>query len=91
MLPDYPALKSELTDLLNRLFRRRLTQHQGFVGQVAKHRVFEGDRSFIQRTTGDSETTEFEGFSVAREIAAKEIPKMTFLDVLKELDAAAAF
>jgi hypothetical protein len=90
MLPDYPALKNDLADLLNRLFRRRLAQYQGFVGQVAKQRVFEGDKSFIQRPTGDSETTDFEDFSVSREIAAKDIPKMTFYDVLNELDAAAA-
>lgn len=90
MLPDYPAFKTELADILNRLFRRRLAQYQGFVGQVAKHRVFEGDKNFLLRSTGDSETTEFQDFSVARELSAKEVPKMTFEDILKELDAAAA-
>jgi len=90
MLPDYPAFKTELGEILNRMFRRRLAQHQGFVGQVAKHRVFEGDKNFLLRTKGDSETTEFEGFSVSRELSAKQIATMSFLDVLKELDAAAA-
>lgn len=63
--PSTIRWSSDLADLLNRLFRRRLSQYQGFVGQVAKQRVFEGDRSSIQRPTGDSETTDFEDFSGA--------------------------
>jgi hypothetical protein len=90
MLPDYPALKAELADLFNRLFRRRIAQYQGFIGQVPKHRIFEGNRTFLQRPTGDSETTAFQDFAVAREIEPQKIAEMTFYDVLKELDNAAA-
>jgi hypothetical protein len=90
MLPDYPAFKAELTDLLNRLMRRRLAQHQGFIGRVPKQRVFEGDTNLLQRETGDSETNAFEGFSAVRHVAASDVPRMTLRDVITELDAAAA-
>jgi hypothetical protein len=90
MLPDYPTLKLELADFLNRILRSRIASHQGFVGRLGKHRVFEGRRSHIRRATGDSETTDFEGVSVEREISLSKVPTITLIDIFREVDSVAA-
>ena len=90
MLPDYPALKAEIGTLLDRFLRARVAYHQGVVGQVPKHRVFEGDKTFLRRATGDAETNDFKDFSATRTLAAASIATTTFQDILRELDAAAA-
>ena len=90
MLPDYPTLKNDFGALCNRFLGQRVAYHQGFVGRVPKHRVFEGDKTFLRRAAGDAETSDFADFSATRTLAAARISTTTLHDVLRELDAAAA-
>jgi hypothetical protein len=90
MLPDYPKLKAEIADLLNRFANQRVADHQGFVGRVARHRIFEGDSTSLRRSTGEVEAKGFEEVGGLLKLSADEIPTMTLHDVLAKLDAVAA-
>jgi hypothetical protein len=90
MLPDYPALKGELQELLDRFLQQRVAFHQGVAGRFGRQRVFEGDTTFLRRSASDTETNHFKNFSGSRTLAAERIASMTLMDVLQELDALAA-
>jgi hypothetical protein len=90
MLPDYPALKTQLHELLDRFLQQRVAHHQGLLGRVGRHRIFEGDKTFLRRSSSDTETNNFTDFSGSRTLSAASIGTMTFVDVLRELDALAA-
>ena len=91
MLPDYPTLKQELSELLQRFMRLRIAHHQGgFVGQVARHRVFEGHATLLRRSTGDSEANGFEDIGAVLQVSVDEIRTMTFPDLLAKMDGVAA-
>ena len=89
MLPDYPALKTQLQELLDRFLQQRVAYHQGVVGRIGRHRIFEGDKTFLRRSASDTETNNFTDFSGSRTLSAASIGTMTFVDVLRELDALA--
>lgn len=90
MLPDYHDLKTELAELLQRFMRHRVAAHSGFVGQIPKARVFEGHKSVIRRSAGDTSSNDFQRLSVSHSVPVADADRMTFGDVLQHLDQIAA-
>jgi hypothetical protein len=90
VLPEYHELKTELAGLLQQFIRRRVASHSGFVGQVPKVRMFEGHRSALRRSDGDTTASDFKPISVSHSVPAASVSQMTFAEVLEHLDEMAA-
>lgn len=90
VLPEYLELKNELNELFQRFMRQRVAAHSGFVGQIPKARVFEGHRTVIRRSAGDTATTDFQKLSVSHSVPVADAAEMTFSDALRHLDEIAA-
>lgn len=89
MLPDYPKLKKDLQEALDRYLRERVAAYMGIVGQFPHCTVHEGDRTYLQRAAGDSAETEFTLVDVTRSLSRDELPRLTLDDILARLDEGA--
>lgn len=74
MQETIPQLEEELETLLSKFVENAARARAPVIGEVSRHRVFEGHQSAIVRSGGEMDDTEFREFS-----AESEIPSDTIL------------
>jgi len=89
MLPDYPALKSEIMEFLNIFLRRRTEYYAAFVSQIPKCRIFEGTQTEMHRSSGRKEVNPMIAAKTLLKIRADEVPTLSIPDILTKLDGVA--
>lgn len=89
MLPDWPEVKNDIRKKLDEFLSERVFQHLGIIREVPRHRIFEGRKSYIKRTSGRKDEFEFKEIKVPIRYNTKELPNYTIEDILIELDTAA--
>lgn len=89
MLPDYPNIKSEISEALEIFFRNRVEQYAYPIKNVPKSRIYEGQSSVIIRKSGKKDKTKMIKSEATMETRYDEVGKLTITDILKKLDRAA--
>jgi hypothetical protein len=89
MLPDYPSLKKEISEVLQIVFRKRVENYTIGMREIPKTRVFEGKGMLIRRKTGEEDETSFMSSEIIFEIKMDEIPEMSINDLINKIDEAA--
>lgn len=74
MQETIPQLEEELETLVSKFVENAARARAPAMGEVSRHRVFEGHQSAIVRPSGETDDTEFREFS-----AESEIPSDTLL------------
>jgi hypothetical protein len=89
MLPDYPKVKSHLSQRLNSFVQERIDFHLGPLRTVARIRLFEGSTRSMTRESGEVDPGRT--FEARAELALgkDELPMITLQDVLAKLDRGA--
>lgn len=90
MLPDYPAVKRDMSSRLRDYFEAQVGRHWGLFNEVRHVRYFEGDTHSITREDGTVEKREFNTVASEVTIEASELPKLSLESALEKLDVAAA-
>jgi hypothetical protein len=89
MLPDYPKLKAELSELMNEFLRERTDFYLGPMNEIARSKVFEGDAHSLTLESGETQPTEFDEQRAGFEISDDELPTLRLDTLLQRLDTTA--
>lgn len=74
MQETIPQLEEELENMVSKFVENAARAYAPVIGEVSRHRLFEGHQSAIVRPSGETDGTEFREFS-----AESEIPRDTIL------------
>ncbi|WP_306142619.1 hypothetical protein [Roseibium sp. MMSF_3412] len=83
MQETIPQLENEIEELVSRFVEHETKVRSPGIGEVPRHRVFEGDQSAIIRPDGENDDTDFREFSATSRIPSNKILYSTFDEILK--------
>jgi len=86
MLPDFPKVKKEVSNLLLKIFKSFARQEVGFFSGVAQTMQHEGRKGSYSTMEGTIVNNDYQKMEVFYQIKFSEVPTMTFEDVLKILE-----
>jgi hypothetical protein len=89
MLPDYPKLKKEISEVLDFFFRKRVEQYSMATSGIAKSRRFEGRSSATIMSSGEKNEFSLFKCETSMEISYKDVPTLDILKIFKMIDKAA--
>lgn len=89
MLPDYPKLKKEISEVLDFFFRKRIEQYSMATSGIAKSRRFEGRSSATIKSSGDKNEMSQIKCETPMEIAYKDVPTLDIIRIINMIDKAA--
>lgn len=86
MLPDYPKFKTLLGEILIERMKKVMLASQGFMGEVPRLRIFEGDTLSTIREDGTKEASKPETIGEEISWSFDEIENLEVNDVIKKID-----
>lgn len=89
MLPDCPELKAEIRDHYTLLLRIKINNYLGFVAEIPKSHIFEGNSNAIERPTGEVELTKMARLGADFTVKYEEVPYLTHERIMQRLDEVA--
>ncbi|MGH9890766.1 MAG: hypothetical protein ACREA0_02025 [bacterium] len=89
MLPDFPDVKTDLSEQLVIFLKARVDHHLGPLSKIARVRFFEGDRQELIRASGEAEPSGYEEIRSGFGVRDEELPDLTLDALLMKLDQAA--
>lgn len=89
MLPDWPKLKAELGERMREFLDARVDHYLGPIGKVPHVRFFEGNRSQIERPSGQIESSDYAEMRSELVLEHAAIPSLTPEALLRKLDETA--
>ena len=90
MLPDFPAVRNEMDDVLTRFLRARVMHHEGIVSEIAQHTIHEGSRNSIIRPDGKEDETEMVQLEEEMKLKWKDLATLDLAGAAAQLDKVAA-
>lgn len=89
MLPDYPDAKAKLMQILIEQMRQENKRELGFIGEIPRSIMFEGDRSLIKRSDGTNQEIKLETISSEILFTPEEIKTANPDDLFNKMNGAA--
>lgn len=89
MLPDLPAIKKHIDDMLLEFMRNRVQQQLGVFSQSPRHIVHEGEQMEVARADGSGEISGFTTASTEFGVPSADVPTLTIEQRLELLSKAA--
>src|SRR5258708_1999256 len=86
MLPDWPLLKTEIVDSLQRYMRRRAKAASPLIDSIGKVAIHQGDSTHLIRLDSSEEQSALKKAEATITIGMDELPKLTCAELLKRLD-----
>lgn len=90
MLPDYPEIKEKIANLLSDRLRRSMAEKLGFLGQIPKSIIQEGNRHVLIRDDGTTQETPYQKVSSSISITHDEMHSMETNVLFDKIDSAAS-
>lgn len=89
MLPDYPEIKKDVGEFVMHFMQMRIAYHSGFVGQIKRTVIPEGDHNRLIRSDGTVDDTRPEKVAGNETIPVDPKIGLSFDDALQKLDSIA--
>ena len=86
MLPDFPELKSEISDTLFEFLRLRISYHLGPLSEIRHIQYFESTDRRVRHASGETEEHQMRRMEAEMTIKHDEFPNMTLEKLLEKLD-----
>ncbi|WP_370316000.1 hypothetical protein [Sagittula sp.] len=83
MQETIPQLEEELETLVSKFVENAARARSPAMGEVARHRVFEGHQTAIVRPNGETDDTEFREFSADSEVPSDTILYSSLDEIIK--------
>lgn len=89
MLPDYPNIKREISQVLTEYLQTRILQRSAHMDGIAKSIIHEGGKSTIVRASGETDEIDIKTASGEAPITEDELKTMDLGGIRQKLDAIA--
>jgi len=89
MLPDFPSIKSDLINLVNRRLRHHARMGAPAVAMIRHTFQHEGDRMIYSTVEGSRKEVDYKRVESSLKISRNEIKTLTMEDIIKRIDATA--
>lgn len=89
MLPDFPSIKSDLINLVNKRLRHHAHMGAPLVAMMPYSVQHEGDRMVYSTVEGNRKEVDYKRVGSSFKISRDEIKTLTAEDILKRIDATA--
>ncbi|WP_140882783.1 hypothetical protein [Muricoccus nepalensis] len=85
MLPDWPETKDAIGTAFINFIKAEVTAKSGFLAEIPRARVHEGDSMAIRRADGTSHSPKFSPISGEMAVRVDEFSKLTIPEILAQL------
>lgn len=86
MLPDFPVLKHDLDEIFTTYLQNSIRRQSGEIGNIDRHRLFEGKGDAISRQGEEAEETKMIEASAEMMFTPEEIVAFSVKDIRNKLD-----
>jgi hypothetical protein len=89
VLPDLPKFKADIANVFHTIFKNRVNEYLGFVGEVPRNIIKEGSNPVILRPDASRDETVLKAASAETIFKLEEIPSLSIEQRIAKLDIAA--
>lgn len=89
MLPDLPKLKADIAQVFHMVFKNRVNEYLGFVGEVPRYIIKEGSNPVTLRPDDSRDETTLQAASAETIFKLEDIPNLSVGERIDRLDTAA--